>query len=35
LTFGQKFPGFPLSSKLSALANPTPFMPYSNCVGGK
>lgn len=35
LTFGQKFPGFPLSSKDSALAIPTPFMPYSNCVGGK
>ena len=34
-TLGQKFPGFPLSSKYSALATPTPFMPYRNCVGGK
>ena len=34
-TLGQRFPGFPLLPKLSALANPPPFMPYSNCVGGK
>ena len=34
-TLGQRFPGFPLLPKLSALANPPPFMPYRNCVGGK
>jgi len=34
-TLGQRLPGFPLLPKLSALANPPPFMPYRNCVGGK
>ena len=35
LTFGQKFPGFPLLPNQSALANPPPFMPYRNCGSGK
>jgi hypothetical protein len=34
-SFGQSVPGFPLSSKMSALANPPPFRPYQNCPGGK
>ena len=33
-TLGQRLPGFPLLPKLSALANPPPFMPYRNCPGG-
>ena len=32
--FCQSIPGFPLSSKMSALANPPPFRPYQNCPGG-
>ena len=32
--FGQSIPGFPLTSKMSALANPPPFRPYQNCPGG-
>ena len=34
-TLGQRLPGFPLLPNQSALANPPPFMPYRNCVGGK
>ena len=34
-TLGQRLPGFPLLPSQSALANPPPFMPYSNCPGGK
>jgi hypothetical protein len=30
-TLGFRMPGFPLASNMSALANPTPFMPYNNC----
>ena len=33
-SFGQSVPGFSLSSKMSALANPPPFRPYQNCPGG-
>ena len=33
-TFGQSIPGFPLTSRMSALANPPPFRPYQNCPGG-
>ena len=33
-TLGQRLPGFPLLPKLSALANPPPFMPYRNCPDG-
>lgn len=33
-SFGQSVPGFPLSSKMSALANPPPFRPYQNCPKG-
>jgi len=33
-SFGQSIPGFPLSSRMSALANPPPFRPYQNCPGG-
>lgn len=33
-TFGQTIPGFPLTSRMSALANPPPFRPYQNCPGG-
>jgi hypothetical protein len=33
-SFGQTMPGFPLTSKMSALATPTPFRPYQNCPGG-
>jgi len=33
-TLGQRLPGFPLLPSQSALANPPPFMPYRNCVGG-
>ena len=33
-SFGQSMPGFPLTSRMSALANPTPFRPYQNCPGG-
>ena len=33
-SFGQTMPGFPLTSRMSALANPTPFRPYQNCPGG-
>ena len=32
--FGQSIPGFPLTSRMSALANPPPFLPYQNCSGG-
>ena len=32
--FGQSIPGFPLTSRMSALANPPPFRPYQNCPGG-
>jgi hypothetical protein len=32
--FGQSIPGFPLTSRMSALANPPPFRPYQNCSGG-
>lgn len=34
-SFGQSMPGYPLSSKMSALANPPPFQPYQNCPGGR
>ena len=34
-TLGQRLPGFPLLPSQSALANPPPFMPYSNCPGSK
>ena len=34
-SFGQTFPGSELSSKMSALANPTIFKAYENCPGGK
>jgi hypothetical protein len=34
-TLGQRIPGFPLPSNLSALANPAPFVPYQNCPGGR
>ena len=34
-SFGQSIPGFPLTPKMSALANPPPFRPYQNCPGGK
>jgi len=33
-SFGQIMPGYPLTSRMSALANPTPFRPYQNCPGG-
>ena len=33
-SFGQSIPGFPLTSRMSALANPPPFRPYQNCPGG-
>jgi len=33
-SFGQSMPGFPLSPRMSALANPPPFRPYQNCPGG-
>ena len=33
-TFGQTMPGYPLTSRMSALANPPPFRPYQNCPGG-
>ena len=33
-SFGQIMPGYPLTSRMSALANPTPFRPYQNCLGG-
>jgi len=33
-SFGQIMPGYPLTSKMSALANPTPFRPYQICPGG-
>lgn len=33
-SFGQSMPGYPLTSKMSALANPIPFRPYQNCPGG-
>jgi hypothetical protein len=33
-SFGQTMPGFPLTSRMSALATPTPFRPYQNCPGG-
>ena len=33
-SFGQSMPGFPLTSRMSALATPTPFKPYQNCPGG-
>ena len=33
-SFGQSLPGFPLTSRMSALANPPPFRPYQNCPGG-
>jgi len=32
--FGQIIPGYPLTSRMSALANPPPFRPYQNCPGG-
>lgn len=30
-TLGYRIPGMNLSSNMSALANPAPFMPYNNC----
>jgi hypothetical protein len=33
-SFGQTIPGFPLTSRMSALASPPPFRPYQNCPGG-
>lgn len=33
-SFGQSVPGYPLTSRLSALANPPTFRPYQNCPGG-
>ena len=33
-SFGQSIPGFPLTSRMSSLANPPPFRPYQNCPGG-
>ena len=30
-TLGYRMPGFNLPSNMSALANPAPFIPYSNC----
>ena len=33
-SFGQIMPGFPLTSRMSALATPTPFRPYQNCPRG-
>jgi hypothetical protein len=33
-SFGQIMPGFPLTSRMSALATPTPFRPYQNCPKG-
>jgi hypothetical protein len=33
-TFGQTMPGYPLTSRMSALANPPTFRPYQNCPGG-
>jgi len=33
-SFGQTMPGYPLTSRMSALANPIPFRPYQNCIGG-
>ena len=33
-SFGQSIPGFPLTSRMSALANPPTFRPYQNCPGG-
>jgi hypothetical protein len=33
-SFGQSMPGYPLTSKMSALANPPIFRPYQNCPGG-
>jgi hypothetical protein len=33
-SFGQIMPGYPLTSRMSALANPTPFRPYQKCPGG-
>lgn len=33
-SFGQTIPGFPLTSRMSALANPPTFRPYQNCPGG-
>lgn len=33
-SFGQSMPGYPLTSRMSALANPIPFRPYQNCPGG-
>jgi hypothetical protein len=33
-SFGQIMPGYPLTSRMSALANPTPFRPYQICPGG-
>ena len=33
-SFGQIIPGYPLTPRMSALANPPPFRPYQNCHGG-
>ena len=33
-SFGQSLPGFPLTSRMSALANPPPVRPYQTCPGG-
>ena len=33
-SFGQSLPGYPLTPRMSALANPPPFRPYQNCPGG-
>lgn len=33
-SFGQSIPGFPLTSRMSALSNPPPFLPYQNCPRG-
>ena len=33
-SFGQSFPGFPLTSRMSALASPPLFRTYQNCPRG-
>jgi len=33
-SFGQSMPGYPLTSRMSGLANPPIFRPYQNCPGG-
>jgi hypothetical protein len=34
-TLGFRTPGFNLVPKMSALANPAPFMPYNSLTGGR